>query len=291
MGLLIAGPELIVVNQNVNLPLKGEILQYQLKDGSFAGAWVPSSDPNAPFAPRGAVLKDGVLYVAEFVEDNNGTPGAVLVFAGNGHLLGELTPPASFTTPFFPRGVVFGPDGLLYVSNVPNFSPMTGPGNGGQVLRFDPNTLKFKGVFIDDKAGGVGKLNRPEGLVFGPDGNLYITSFRASTADTDSIRIYDGDSGRFLDRIDLYTVGQQPRAFAQALLFGPGGKLFVPISGGDPTTAGRVRRYDVRTKVFDVFVPAGTLGAPPLGAPLYLTFGRTDSATLEYGFEIQHEGD
>jgi len=29
-GLLIAGPQLIVVNQNVNLPIGGEISQYQL---------------------------------------------------------------------------------------------------------------------------------------------------------------------------------------------------------------------------------------------------------------------
>jgi predicted small secreted protein len=281
MGLLIAGPELIVVNQNVNLPLNGEILQYQLKDGSFTGAWVPSSDPNAPFAPRGAALKDGIIYVAEFVADNSGTPGAVLAFAGNGDLLGKLTPPTGFTTPFHPRGVVVGSDGLLYVSNVPTFPPAT----GGQVLRFDPNTLRFKDVFVDDK-GGMGRLNRPEGLVFGPDGNLYITSFRASMSDTDSIRIYDGDEGRFLDKIELDQVGQA-RAFAQALLFGPGGKLFIPISGpfGNPDT-GQVRRYDVSTKVFDVFVPAGTLGVP-----FYLTFGRTNSATLRYGFQIEHEGD
>src|SRR6266851_8397155 len=41
-GLFIAGPELIVVNQNQDQPsLNGEILQYQLKDGSFTGPWVP----------------------------------------------------------------------------------------------------------------------------------------------------------------------------------------------------------------------------------------------------------
>jgi hypothetical protein len=293
---LIAGPELIVVNQNVStdpsVQPNGEILQYQIKNGTFAGAWVPSGDSNAPFAPRGAVLKDGVLYVAVIVDSNNGdTPGEVLAYAGNGDLLGELTPPAK-SSPFHPKGVVIGPDGLLYVSNVPNLpsNQMGPPSLGGQVLTFDPKTFEFKGMFIDDKVGGVGHLNRPEGLVFGPDGSLYITSFRASPGDTDSIRIYskDGNKGKFVGKIDLYDITKnQARAFAQALLFGPGGKLFVPISGSDdPNLAGQVRRYDVRTKSFDVFVPAGTLGVP-----FYLTFGRTNSATLEYGFQNEHKCD
>ena len=167
-GLLIAGPELIVVNQNFG-GANGEILQYQLKDGSFTGPWVSQSDPNAPFAPRGAVLKNGVLYVSNFVEDDAGTAGEVLVFAGSGELLGKLTPSGGLRKKFRPRGVVIGPDGLLYVSSDPNFEAGPGPTTGGQVLRFDPNTLAFKDVFIDD-SGGVGQLNRPEGLVFDPDG-------------------------------------------------------------------------------------------------------------------------
>jgi hypothetical protein len=54
------------------------------------------------------------------------------------------------------------------------------------VLKFDPNTLEFKGVFIDDSAGGVGHLNRPEGFVFGPGPNrkLYITTFRGKIHQT-----------------------------------------------------------------------------------------------------------
>jgi hypothetical protein len=76
-ALLIAGPELIVVNQNFG-GANGEILQYQLKHLSFTGPWLSKSDPDAPFAPRGAALKNGVLYVADFVKDGVlGTPGIV----------------------------------------------------------------------------------------------------------------------------------------------------------------------------------------------------------------------
>ena len=71
-------------------------------------------------------------------------------------------------------------------------------------------------------------LHRPEGLVFGPDGNLYITSFRKDSDDTDKILIFNGD-GDLLFKINLYIAGQQPRAFAQAILFGPEGKLIVPF--------------------------------------------------------------
>ena len=155
----------------------------------------------------------------------------------------------------------------------------------GTSLRFNPKTGDFVDVFIASAGGtDVGALNRPEGLVFGPDGNLYITSFRADASDNDKILIFQGPGGTshgaFIGQIDLDEVGQ-PRAFAQALLFGPGGFLFVPIMGNGPDT-GSVRRYDVVTKEYVVFVPASAKGGP-LGAPIYLTFGNTDPATLSYG--------
>jgi hypothetical protein len=316
-GLLIAGAELIVVNQNFG-GANGEILQYQLKDLSFTAPWVSKSDPDAPFAPRGAALKNGVLYVADFVKDGVlGTPGAILVFAGNGNLLGKLTPPAgaplNLGEKFRPRGVVVGPDGLLYVSSDPNFTPGTGgmlgaPTTGGQVLRFDPNTLDFIDVFIDD-SGGAGRLNRPEGLVFDPEGKkLYVTSFCdlqnsqypcATAPNTDSIRVYDvAKRNKFLGQINLDLVAKelgQTRASAQALLFGPDQNLFIPVTFR-PDFFGEVLSCDVErtalsprestdaTKICKTFVPAGTLGVP-----FYLTFGRTDSATLAY--PIAGEGD
>jgi hypothetical protein len=293
MGLLIAGGTLIVVNQNVNepnstTPINGEVRQYLLRGAKLVDPLVPRKDllGDPPFAPRGAVLLNGILYVANFTTFPDGQPGAVYAFAGNGKLLGTLTPATTdLKSRFFPRGVVLNPrDGLLYVSSDPGYSPLTGPGDGGQVFKFNPSTLEYVGVFINE-TGGPGQLNRPEGLVFGPLGNLYITSFRGDPTDADSIRIYDR-YGRFCDKI-LLDQPNQPlsRAFAQALLFGPGGKLFVPISGNGPLT-GEIRQYDVRTKEFDVFVPAGILVTP-----FYLTFGRTNSATLEYGFQSEHERD
>jgi hypothetical protein len=117
-------------------------------------------------------------------------------------------------------------------------------------------------------------------LVFGPDGNLYVTSFRASSRDTDKILIFAGRT--LLTQIVLDQVGQD-RAYAQALLFGPGpvstrDYLFVPITTPNGPNAGQVRRYDVTdlSKIsFDIFVPTTSKQNSPLGSSWYLTFRNT----------------
>ena len=67
-----------------------------------------------------------------------------------------------------------------------------------------------------DQPGGMKDLHRPEGLVFGPDGRLYVTSFRADATDTDTILVLNAATRALTDEIVLDQVGQ-PRAFAQAL--------------------------------------------------------------------------
>lgn len=266
---------LVVSNQNVDEPENGSVLEYNGVSGVFLGSLVSEDQEGAVFAPRGIVLSDdNVLFVANIenprVDPDTPVPGDLRAFNGStGVFLGTFNHMGFTEGPFFPRSLVIGPDGLLYVSVFNAFNPLD-----GWVLRFDPETRTFLDVFVRSDA--VNNLHRPEGLVFGPDGNLYVTSFRADENDTDKILIFDGQTGAFLDQIDLDIVGE-PRAFAQAILFGPDGKLFVPISGNGPDS-GSVRRYDVETKTFDVFIPAGG----PLIAPWYLTFGHTDPATLAY---------
>ena len=272
---------LLVTNQNVDQPFNGAILKYKGQTGAFLGEVVKHTSTDAPLAPRGILLsKNNVLYVADMGDfdsiHNEDVPGEVQVYKYGATVtpIGVLDH-SGFTGQFHPRGMVFGPDGMLYVSvrDLPE-------GEAGSVLRFNPKTGKFLNVFIDNKS--VNDLHRPEGLVFGPDGNLYITSFQKDANDTDKILIIDGKKGKLLDKIDLYDVGQ-PRAFAQTLLFGPDGKLFVPITGGGLET-GSVRRYHLHhhcPKMFDVFVPP-TVAGGPLRSPWYLTFGNTDPATLAY---------
>jgi hypothetical protein len=273
---------LLVSDQNVDTSTNGDILQYSL-DGKPTGPPIVPNGPAAPAVPRGMILAKDSLFVAELIGNSamNATdPGRLLKYTITGKLIGAFTPRADAdASAFHPRAVVVGPDLLLYVSNFFGLQR-----TGGQVLRFNPNTGKFF-VFITSTGGATcgctNELNRPDGLAFGPDGNLYITSFKADAdaSDTDKILIFQGPSGvkpgAYMDRIDLGQPGR--RAYAQALLFGPGGRLFVPISGGVMDT-GAVRAYNVSTKIFDYVVPPGG----PLGAPWYLTFGKTDPGTLAY---------
>jgi DNA-binding beta-propeller fold protein YncE len=274
---------LLVTNQNVDQPQNGDVLKYKKQTGQFLGELVSSNQLGAPFAPRGIVLsKHNVLFVADIFDPTTGQ-GEVRMYDGStGMFLGNLDH-SGFNGPFHPRGLVFGPDGLLYVSVLDINDPLK-----GWVLRFNTKKGKLRDVFIESNS--VNDLHRPEGLVFNPDGDLYVTSFRGNENDTDKILIFDGETGKFLDKIDLDVVGQ-PRAFAQALLFGPDGKLFVPITGDGPDT-GSVRRYNVHHhhKTFDVFVPPASLGGP-LGMPWYLTFGNTNPATLAYGHDQDESSD
>jgi uncharacterized delta-60 repeat protein len=270
--------DLLVVNQNVfTTGIGGEVLRYDGQTGAFINKVVADTDPHNPYDPRGMVRgPHHSLFVGDLGDlgnlDGTGRPGRLAQFdEKTGAWIRDLSPTVPFTTDNGPRGVVIGPDGLLYVA-VRNFNPL-----GGEVMRFNPATGAFLGDFVDSDP--TNDLNRPEGLVFGPDGNLYVTSFQANASDTDKILEFNGTTGAYLGKIDLDQVGQ-PRAFAQALLFGPDGKLFVPITGNGPDT-GEVRRYDLSTGTFTVFVPpSGTGGL--LGMPWYLTFGQTDPATLAY---------
>lgn len=283
---LLFNPEgnLLVSNQNVQkdeINEPGNILAYNGLTGAFIGELVSSVGFNAAFAPRGIILSNNnALFVEDFLDVNN-QPGEQRQYDGTtGAFQGNLLHP-DFFAPFFPRGVVIGPhDGLLYVSVVNIFNSLD-----GWILRFNPETGEYLGEFITSSE--ENNLHRPEGLVWGPDGNLYVTSFRADPTDTDKILIFN-QMGQLIDQIDLYAVGE-PRAFAQAILFGPNEKLYVPINGpfdnetGEPTEVftGSVRVYDVNTKMFDQIVDPFLSGGP-LGVPWYLTFRNTDHATLAY---------
>jgi glucose/arabinose dehydrogenase len=280
-GLVFNDGKLLVVNQNVDQPKNGAILQFASPSGASLSPLISSNDPKAPFAPRGLVVKDNVLYVA----DSEGASGwgaaypPILKFdATSGDFLGEIVPNACFTSEIHPRSLVFGPDGHLYASyfSTAEFNSADPP---GLVLKFlDTSTGAFEVVAANygpsvTAAGEVSNLHNPEGLAFAPDGRLYVTSSRTDSADN-GIVVVDVGTKR---QVGFIPLGQ---AFAQALLFGPRGNLYVPITGGG-NAAGSIRVYDTSTGNFSLLVePLSST----LKQPWYLTFSKTEPATLVYTF-------
>src|SRR4051794_3352481 len=291
--------ELLLASQNLFKPFAGDILEYDGQSGAFRRVFVSHDDSRnkPPFAPDGIIIlrQGNELIVADLGDPDyvigggqppNPFPARVARYnTASGQFLGDLnysgfaeSCTGATCVQFSPRGIVLGPDDALYVSAM-QFVTDTDPNTlSGSVIRFGHRGSDQGTVFVDGETCGC-DLARPDGLVFGPNEKLYVTSFRKSTADNDKIVVFNAD-GSYADKIDL-DQGGGPRAFAQGILFGPGGKLFVPISGNGPDT-GSVRRYDVSTKSFDVFIPSPTYGGAAI-APWYLTFGQTHSATLSYG--------
>lgn len=289
-GLAFAGSHLLVANQNVDQPFSGEVLDFD-EAGIFFKARIPASDPKAPFAPRGIIRGRDSIFVADLGDADyvinggiapNPLPARVAEFdQGTGKWKRDLNYSGFAMTcsadnecvQWSPRAAVFGPDGALYVSAM-KFVTATNPNTlFGRIIRFPRDGRGAGRILVDGDTCGCG-LARPEGLTFGPDGRLYVASFRINGGDNDKILIFNAQ-GKFVDQIDLDLAGE-PRAFAQALIFGPKGKLYVPINN-----TGEVRRYNVRTKRYSVFVPTNEAGGALIN-PWYLTFGETDPRTLRY---------
>jgi len=126
------------------------------------------------------------------------------------------------------------------------------------VLRYDDTTGAFIDAFV---ASGSGGLSHPDGLVTGPDNNLYVASNFSN-----SVLCYNGQTGAFIDA--FVPTGSGGLEGPTGLTFGPDNNLYVS-SGRFGSNS--ILRYNGQTGAFiDAFVPAGSGG---LEAPLGLTFG------------------
>src|SRR5262249_33634445 len=145
-----------------------------------------AGQPGAVFAsgggmqgPTGLILgRDGNLYVSSF------NTNSVLRYSGTTGDFFDAFVPAGSGGLINPRGLVVGPDGSLYVIST------SGP---GKVLRYDgttgaplPAPGQIDAVFV------AGWTQAGPSLVFGPDGNLYV-----SDSTDDSVLRFDGATGEF----------------------------------------------------------------------------------------------
>lgn len=136
--------------------------------------------------------------------------GSWLVCAEGADTLLRVDPVALTATTFAtdvdsPTAAVVGPDGLVYVGSF----------DTDRVMRYQAD-----GTYVDDfVTAGAGGLDGPDiGLVFGPDGDLYVPGWYSK-----AVHRYDGATGAFkeliLDADDGLT---SPRA----LVFDTAGRLY-----------------------------------------------------------------
>src|SRR3989304_7368233 len=175
-----------------------------------------------------AVIHAQQLFVSSFnnslVLTYDGTTGAFI-----DTLVAEGLP--------LPTGLVFGPDGNLYIADI-SFDVV-------EQYNFEAMQL-FEFVMA-----GSGGLNRPIGLVFGPDGNLYVSSEGA-----DQVLRYNGTTGEFMDV--FVPAGSGGLIYPQGLVFGSDGNLYV---SSNSTEGAEVLRYDGTSGAFmNAFVSAGSGG-------------------------------
>jgi WD40 repeat protein len=179
-----------------------------------------------------------------------GPTDGVRVFDGVGVAVSFVIPGSGGLSD--PRGLVFGPNGNLFVSSLT-----------GEILEYDGSTGSFLGAFVDATGNGGGPID-PYGIVF-HDGSLFVASFFP-----DEVREFDATTGSFVQTI--VTSGAGGLSGPTSLAIGPAGDLHVASSGDDT-----VKRYDGASGAFlGSFVSAGSGG---LDQPFDLVF-RSSAAPM-----------
>jgi hypothetical protein len=183
---------------------------------------------------------DGLLYIASGYSLSNPLVGQVDRFNPlTGDHLGEITQAHVER----PQNLVFGPDGLLYVGNQSSVD---------DVVRIDPDSGDYLGVFVSDDV-------NPQGMLFRPNGDLLLaTGGRA-------VKRYEAMSGAFLEDF-LVLPGDDP--FASSIVQMPH-RVIIDIKP-------RIRRNIIN------LTNGGKIAVAILGS-LEFDVATVDRSTLEFG--------
>jgi sugar lactone lactonase YvrE len=190
------------------------------------------------------------LVISDYVANS------IRVYDGNtGSFLRDFTTGSQLNSPI---GFTFDRFGNIYVGwNGCKYGPLLCSAfdlDKDRVQVFDSHGIFIKDFVTSAKSGG---LRGPDTLAFGPDGNLYVSSFW-----TNEIKRYNGSTGAFLGNfVDANSGLESPSDIA----FGPDGNLYV-----SSYLTGVIKRYD------------GANGSPMgdfitgLSNPMFMAFGPID---------------
>jgi sugar lactone lactonase YvrE len=209
------------------------VIRYNGSTGQPIGTFVAANSGGLN-QPYGLVFgPDGNLYVSSRATNNavlryNGTTGAFIdsfVPNGSGGLAGTA-------------GITFGADGNLYVVSNQTHSILRYQGPSGSSPGSPlPSTGQTGATFV---VAGSGGLDHPADLVFGPGGNLYVSSQTSNQA----VLEYDGTTGDFIKTYVAPGAGGlvNPRGIA----FDQDGRLYVADNG-----INAIHRYDSTGQYLD----------------------------------------
>ncbi len=246
------GPTLLVANSRGD-----SVTRVAQETGALLGDAIPRGQGGL-FHPDAMVLgPDGDLYVSSGDTAEN---SAILRYDGKTFAFESRF--ASGGGLVRPYGLAFSPDEKqLYVASFLS----------DQLLRYDART----GAFVDVVARGDGKpggLNGPNGLVFGPDGKLYVST-EGSVA-VGGKPTFPGLPSQVL-RIDVATKAME--VFVDQPALSPAGLKFISLVGvafGPDCTSGAcdlfvsdfandIRRYDARSGALKSTIPTNYSGTIP----------------------------
>jgi DNA-binding beta-propeller fold protein YncE len=243
---LVQGPDGNIYVADAN----NSVVRYNGSTGQFIGTFVAANSGglNGPYGL--AFGPDGNLYVSSRGSTNGNK--AVLRYNGTtGAFIDSFVPPGSGGLGI-PISVSFGADGNLYVTSgnqvslVMRYQGPFGISPGSPL----PSTGQTGATFV---VAGSGGLDFPSELVFGPGGNLYVTSQGSNEA----VLEFDGTTGGF---IRTYVApGAGGLAGPRGLAFDQDGRLYV----ADILT-NVIHRYDSNGQYLDdpVLSNTTTLVAP-----------------------------
>jgi uncharacterized repeat protein (TIGR03803 family) len=182
--------------------------------------------------------------LATFGPSTGGVPLGGVTFGPDGNLYGTTSFPKStifkvstngglleqfiLTNGGGHAGVTFGPDGTIYGTTISG-----GANSNGTVYRLDTNGL-FTTLYSFDATINFTNVSGSTpygGLTWGPDGNLYGTTFEGGPYQDGTVfRITTNGEFSALSNF-TYTNGQNPQA---TMIVGPGGAMYgTTLNGGD----------------------------------------------------------